>query len=41
MGKMALAEGKMVKLELTRKKRSAAARHEAEEQGPPIRPFFR
>jgi Domain of unknown function (DUF4920) len=33
VGKMALAEGKMVKLELTREEAIAAARHEAEEQG--------
>jgi hypothetical protein len=33
VGKMAVAEGKMVKLELTREQASAAARHEAEEQG--------
>ena len=33
VGKMAVAEGKMVKLELTREQAVSAARHEAEEQG--------
>jgi hypothetical protein len=33
VGKMAVAEGKLVKLELTREEAVAAARHEAEEQG--------
>jgi hypothetical protein len=33
VGKMAVAEGKMIKLELTREQAIAAARHEAEEQG--------
>ena len=32
VGKMAVAQGKLVKLELTREQAGAAARHEAEEQ---------
>jgi hypothetical protein len=33
MGKMAVAEGKLTKIEYTREQAVAAARHEAEEQG--------
>ncbi|MBK9169501.1 MAG: DUF4920 domain-containing protein [Bryobacterales bacterium] len=37
-GKMAIAEGKLVKFELTREQAVARAKHEAEEQGRPFRP---
>jgi hypothetical protein len=33
VGKLALAEGKLIKLELTREEAAAQAQHEAEEQG--------
>ena len=36
-GKMAIAEGKLVKLELSREQAVARAKHEAEEQGRPFR----
>ena len=38
VGKIAVAEGKLVKLELTREEAIAAARHEAEEQGRKFNP---
>ncbi|HYP08815.1 MAG TPA: DUF4920 domain-containing protein [Bryobacteraceae bacterium] len=38
VGKMAIAEGTLVKLELTREQAIAAAKHEAEEQGRSFNP---
>lgn len=38
VGRMALAEGKLVKFELTREQAVAQAKHEAEEQGRAFRP---
>jgi hypothetical protein len=38
VGKLAIAEGKLTKLELSREQAAAKARHEAEEQGRKFNP---